>query len=97
MTTPIGGDTSIDWLTSEEKFGFRLLAYCLMDSHVHLAIENGPAPLAQTMAGLQSSYTQYFNRRHDRVGHLFQGRYKVLLVEKDGYALRSFAMSTRTR
>src|SRR5713226_7604890 len=70
-----------------KKFGFRLLAYCLMDNHVHLAIETGKAPLSRIMAGLQSSYTQYFNRRHDRVGHLFQGRYKAFLVEEDPYAL----------
>ena len=70
-----------------EKFGFRLLAYCLMDNHVHLAIERGKGPLSRIMAGLQSSYTQYFNRRHRRLGHLFQGRYKALLVEEDPYAL----------
>ena len=70
-----------------EKFSFALLAYCLMDNHVHLAIETGEVPLSRIMAGLQSSYTQYFNRRHGRVGHLFQGRYKALLVEKDLYAL----------
>jgi REP element-mobilizing transposase RayT len=70
-----------------EKFGFRLLAYCLMDNHVHLAIETGKAPLSRIMAGLQSSYTQQFNRRHGRVGHLFQGRYKAFLIEKDRYAL----------
>ena len=70
-----------------EKFGFRLLAYCLMDNHVHLAIETGKAPLSRVMAGLQSSYTQYFNRRHRRVGHLFQGRYKAFLIEKDAYGL----------
>ncbi len=69
------------------KFNFRLLAYCLMDNHVHLAVETGKAPLSRIMAGLQSSYTQYFNRRHGRVGHLFQGRYKAFLVEKDRYAL----------
>jgi REP element-mobilizing transposase RayT len=70
-----------------EKFGFGLLAYCLMGNHVHLAIEAGREPLSRIMAGLQSSYTQYFNRRHGRVGHLFQGRYKAFLVEKDPYAL----------
>ncbi len=70
-----------------EKFGFGLLAYCLMTNHVHLAIEAGREPLSRIMAGLQSSYTQYFNRRHGRVGHLFQGRYKAFLVEKDPYAL----------
>src|SRR5713226_4665604 len=70
-----------------EKFGFQFLAYCLLDNHVHLAIETGQVPLSRIMAGLQSSYTQYFNWRHDRVGHLFQGRYKAFLVEEDPYAL----------
>jgi len=69
------------------KLEFRVLAYCLMDNHVHLAIETGKTPLSRIMACLQSSYTQYFNRRHRRVGHLFQGRYKAWLVEKDFYAL----------
>ncbi len=58
-----------------EKFVYRLLAYCLMGNHVHLAIETGEAPLSRIMAGLQSSYTQAFNRRHRRVGHLCQVRY----------------------
>ena len=70
-----------------EKFSFRVLAYCLMDNHVHLAIETGKVPLPRIMAGLQSSYTQYFNHRHQRSGHLFQGRYKAFLVEKDRYGL----------
>ncbi len=70
-----------------EKFGFRIWAYCLMDNHVHLGLEMGKVPLSRVMAGLQTSYTQYFNRRHGRAGHLFQGRYKAFLVEKDRYAL----------
>jgi len=70
-----------------EKFSFQLLAYCLLDNHVHLAIAAGQIPLSKVMAELQSSYTQYFNRRHGRVGHLFQGRYKAFLVEEDPYAL----------
>lgn len=70
-----------------EKFGFRLLAFCLMDNHVHLAIETGEEPLSRIMAGLQSSYTQGFNRRHRRVGHLFEGRYKAYVVDKDAYLL----------
>ena len=69
------------------KLEFRVLAYCLMDNHVHLAIETGKVRLSRIMSCLQSSYTQYFNRRHRRVGHLFQGRYKAWLVEKDLYAL----------
>jgi putative transposase len=70
-----------------EKFGFKLLAFCLMDNHVHLAIETGEEPLSRIMAGLQSSYTQSFNRRHRRAGHLFQGRYKAYVVDKDVYLL----------
>ncbi len=70
-----------------QKLEFRVLAYCLMDNHVHLAIETGRARLSRIMACLQSSYTQYFNRRHRRVGHLFQGRYKAFLIEKNPYAL----------
>jgi REP-associated tyrosine transposase len=70
-----------------EKFEFQLLAYCLLDNHVHLAIGTGRAPLSKIMAGQQSAYTQYFNWRHKRVGHLFQGRYRALLVQEDRYAL----------
>jgi putative transposase len=68
-----------------ERFGFRLLAFCLMSNHVHLVIETGPTRLSRIMLGLQGSYTQWFNRRHRRSGHLFQGRYKAFLVEQDEY------------
>jgi len=70
-----------------ERFEFKVLAFCLMDNHVHLALETGDEPLSRVMAGLQSSYTQAFNRRHRRVGQLFQGRYKAFVVEKDAYLL----------
>jgi putative transposase len=71
--------------TCRERFGFYLYAYCLMGNHVHLALERGPVPLSRIMLGLQSFYSQRFNRRHDRVGHLFQGRYGAFLVEKERY------------
>src|SRR5687767_4008502 len=58
-----------------------------MTNHVHLAMRAGAVPLSRVMAGLQSSYTQWFNRRHARVGHLFQGRYKAFLVQEDRYLL----------
>ncbi len=70
-----------------EKHGFRLLAYCLMSNHLHLVVQTGPVALSRVMHGLHSSFTQAFNRRHDRVGHLFQGRYKAFLVEKERYLL----------
>src|SRR5258706_2066806 len=70
-----------------EKFGFFVWAYCLMDNHVHLGLEMGKVPIWRLNVGLQTSYTQYFNRRRRRAGLLFQGRYKALLVENDRYAL----------
>jgi putative transposase len=68
-----------------EKFRFRLLAYCLMTNHLHLAVRRGPEPLSRIMANLQSTYAGWFNRRHGRVGHLFQGRYKAFVVQEDRY------------
>ena len=70
-----------------ERFEFRLIAYCLMTNHVHLALETGKVPLSRILHGLQSSYTQAFNRRHHRSGHLFQGRYKAFLVDAERYFL----------
>lgn len=67
------------------KFRFRVLGYCLMNNHVHLALERGPVALSRIMLALQSVYAQRFNLRHDRVGHLFQGRYKAFLVQHDRY------------
>ncbi|HMA82537.1 MAG TPA: transposase [Candidatus Binatia bacterium] len=65
----------------------RIYAYCLMPNHVHLLVETGSTPLAKLMQGLQQSYTQYFNRRYRKVGHLFQGRYKAIICDRDKYLL----------
>jgi REP element-mobilizing transposase RayT len=67
------------------KFRFQLLAYCLMPNHVHLAIRRSDQPLSRAMLSLQSSYAHWFNRRHERVGHLFEGRYKAVLVQEERY------------
>jgi REP element-mobilizing transposase RayT len=67
------------------RFGFDLLAYCLMTNHVHMAIRTSTPPLSRAMASLQSSYAHWFNRRHERVGHLFEGRYKAFLVQEERY------------
>ena len=58
-----------------------------MPNHVHLLLETGSTPLAKFMQGLQQSYTQYFNRRYHKVGHVFQGRYKAIICDKDKYLL----------
>src|SRR6266542_1135202 len=70
-----------------ERFEFELLAYCLMSNHVHLAIRRGAVPVSRLMLALQSSYTQWFNRRRGRAGHLFQGRYMAFLVDGDRHFL----------
>lgn len=66
---------------------WRCHAYCLMGNHYHLLIETPEGNLIQGMRRLNGSYTQAFNRRHRRVGHLFQGRYKSILVDRDRYLL----------
>lgn len=62
-------------------------AWCQMTNHYHILIETPEANLAQGMRQLNGVYTQCFNRAHARVGHVFQGRYKAILVERDSYLL----------
>ena len=61
--------------------------YCLMTNHYHLLIETPDANLSQGMRQLNGVYSQKFNRIHKRVGHVFQGRYKAIMVEKESYLL----------
>jgi len=61
--------------------------YCQMDNHYHLLIETPDANLSKGMRQLNGVYTQTYNRTHGRVGHVFQGRYKAILVEKENYLL----------
>ena len=78
----------LDLLGKEiDQQGWLCYAYCLMDNHYHLLIETPEANLVAGMRRLNGVYTQAFNRRHRRVGHLFQGRYKAILVDKDAYLL----------
>ena len=66
-------------------FGLRLHAYCLMTNHYHLIIETPEANLSKAVQWLNVSYAIYYNRRHQYAGHLFQGRFKAILVEVDTY------------
>lgn len=72
---------------SKTRFYFRLYAYALMQNHVHLLLEVQRIPLSRIMQSLLFRYTQYFNRRYEEVGHLFQGRYKAIVCDKDAYLL----------
>jgi REP element-mobilizing transposase RayT len=69
------------------QLGWRCYAYCLMGNHYHLLIETPEPNLVAGMRRLNGVYTQSFNRRHGRVGHVFQGRYKCIVVDKDSYGL----------
>ncbi|MBI4515138.1 MAG: transposase [Deltaproteobacteria bacterium] len=72
---------------SIRRFGLVLHAYVLMRNHYHLLLETPEANLARAMRQLNGVYTQDFNRRHRRVGHVLQGRYKAIVIEKDSYLL----------
>lgn len=67
--------------------GWHCYAWCLMDNHYHLLIETPEGNLVAGMRRLNQVYTQRFNRRHGRVGHVLQGRYKSILVDKQSYLL----------
>ena len=71
----------------KERYQSKLFAYTLMSNHVHLIIETGETPLSKVLQGLNQSYTQYYNLRWRTVGHLFQGRYKAILCDRDEYLL----------
>jgi len=70
-----------------KRYHFILHTYCLMNNHYHLLIETPYANLSRGMRQLNGLYTQRFNRKHQRIGHLFQGRYQAILVDKDNYLL----------
>lgn len=70
-----------------ERFNWLCHAYCLMTNHYHLVVETPDGNLSKGMRQLNGMYTQASNRRHQRSGHLFQGRFKGILVDKDSYLL----------
>ena len=70
-----------------DRFNWLCHAYCLMSNHYHVLIETVDPTLSRGMRQLNGVYTQAFNRRHNRVGHVFQGRFKAIHVEKEAYLL----------
>ena len=71
----------------KNRYHFSLYAYVLMSNHVHLLLETGAVPLSKILQGANQSYTMYFIRTHRTVGHLFQGRYKAILCDRETYLL----------
>ena len=71
----------------KNRTGCRIYTYVLMTNHVHLLLETQDIPLSKFMQGVSQTYTMYFNRRYRTVGHLFQGRYKAILCDREAYLL----------
>lgn len=71
----------------KEKCKYKIYAYCLMDNHIHLLIKEKEEPINVTMKRIGVSYVSYFNKRHRRIGHLFQDRYLSEAIEDDSYLL----------
>lgn len=70
-----------------QKYNWLCYAYCLMPNHYHLLIKTPDANVSQGMKQLNGVYTKRFNKKHSRIGHLFQGRFKGIIVEKDSHLL----------
>ena len=70
-----------------KRFNWVCHAWCQMTNHYHIVVETVEGNLSQGMRQLNGVYTQRFNRMHNRVGHVFQGRYKAIIVEKDAYLM----------
>jgi REP element-mobilizing transposase RayT len=72
---------------SLDRYRHRILAFCLMSNHIHLAIQVADIPLSRIMQCISQRYTQWHNWRYRQTGHLFQGRYKAILVDADAFLL----------
>lgn len=71
----------------KDRYKYFLYAYVLMNNHVHLLIQTQEIPLSKILQGINQRYTIYFNKKYKTIGHLFQGRYKAILCDKDEYLL----------
>lgn len=76
----------------KRKYSFRIYGYCLMPNHIHLIGEPlDPKKLPKFMQCLQRSYTAYHNKKYNKVGHLWQGRFKTKAIAKDEYLINCIA------
>ncbi len=71
--------------SAHERYGAKIHLYCLLDNHYHLLLETPRGNLSQILHHLNGAYTTYYNVKRRRSGHLFQGRYRALLVEMESY------------
>lgn len=73
----------------KDKYQFLVYAYCLMDNHIHLIIDDNGNDISQLIKSLHISYVMYFNKKYSRTGHLFQDRFKSQLIDTDSYLLEA--------
>ncbi|MGN2368633.1 transposase [Clostridium cagae] len=78
-----------DSLHYYDYLNYQLISYCLMSNHVHLMIKTGKEPLTRIMGRLNSTYTKYFNKKYNYIGHLFQSRYFSELIKDDKQILET--------
>ncbi len=71
----------------KKKYDLKYYSYCLLQNHVHLEVVTPQANISKVMQSIQQSYTQYFNLKYKKVGHVFQGRFKSKICETEGYLL----------
>ena len=71
----------------QKIFNFKVYAYCLMDTHAHFIFDANGADISKIMHGINQSYAQYYNRKYERHGHLFQDRFKSMIVNDDRYLI----------
>lgn len=69
----------------KKKYEFSIEAYCLMSNHYHLLIKAGEYPLSNAMAWIGGNYARYFNKKYEYSGHVFENRYKSLLIDDEQY------------
>ena len=70
----------------KKKYTFKIFGYCLMPNHIHIILEpKKPDNLASFMQGLTQTYTAWFNNKYKKAGHLWQGRFKSMVIQKDNY------------
>src|SRR4030042_6113724 len=72
--------------SAQERYGAVIHVYCLLNNHYHLLLETPRGNFSQILHHINGAYTTYFNVKRNRSGHLFQGRYRAILVEKEEYA-----------
>lgn len=68
-----------------ERFGHRIHAFCFMSNHLHLALQSSQIPISKIVHNFSFRYSSHINRKYDRVGHIFQGRFKSILLDEEGY------------